>query len=77
MLDRLNVDNAKVQAARVLKKIASGTSDHTRAVIDAGAVPILVRLLLLTHDDLCEQAMLALSEIACNSTICRDIVLQV
>jgi len=66
------------EAAWALTNVSSGTSEHTRVVIDNGAIPIFVQLLRLTNNDvheLQEQAIWALGNIAGDSPRCRDLVL--
>ncbi|KAH9688160.1 Importin subunit alpha-1a [Citrus sinensis] len=74
-LMREDYPRLQYKAARALSNVASGNSENTKVVIDHGAVPILVKLLASSSDDVREQAVWALANVAGDSPACRDLVL--
>ncbi|KAH9410707.1 putative armadillo/beta-catenin-like protein [Ordospora pajunii] len=65
----------RVEAAWAITNISSGTTQQTKTVIDCGAVPLLVQMLLDGNDAVVDQSVWALGNIAGDSEGMRNIIL--
>lgn len=75
-LKRSENPGLQFEASWALTNVASGTTEHTREIINHGAIPIFVQLLESPSDDVREQAVWALGNVAGDSPECRNLVLE-
>ncbi|CAO2184665.1 unnamed protein product [Urochloa humidicola] len=75
LLSRYDRPQIQFEAAQALTCILKGTSENIKVVVDQGAVPIFVELLSSPSEDIRQEAVWALGDMACNSLAFRDILL--
>ena len=77
LLSRDDCPKLQLEAAWTLTNITYGTTDHVKTVVDANAVPSVVLLLIGSKDeDVCEQSIWALGNIAGDCVQYRDMLLR-
>ncbi|CAI9098742.1 OLC1v1035440C1 [Oldenlandia corymbosa var. corymbosa] len=74
-LNKDDFPQLQVEAAEVLTMVTAGSSEDTKLVIDHGVVPLFVKLFNSPNKDVCEKAVWLLGNIASDSPMSRDIVL--
>eukprot|EP00494_Astrolonche_serrata_P030783 UN31051 len=74
--DSKNSMKLRFEAAWALTNVASGSSAHTKVVVDAGGVETFVKILASEDGDIKEQAVWALGNIAGDCADLRDRVLR-
>lgn len=75
LLRRWDDPRLQFEAAWAVTNVASGTREHTAAVVEQGAVPLFCELLRSDADDVREQAGWALGNIAGDSPPCQTLCL--
>lgn len=75
LLKDISRPELQFEAEWVLTNIASGSADQTRVVVEAGALPLFIQLLMSPNADVREQAIWALGNIAGDCANFRDLVL--
>uniref|UniRef100_A0A0N5BIX6 Importin subunit alpha n=1 Tax=Strongyloides papillosus TaxID=174720 RepID=A0A0N5BIX6_STREA len=80
LINGLQSDNKKIvyEAAWSITNVASGTSEHTKAVVEAGVIPILLQYLPehRRHKEITEQCIWALANIVGDSQEYRDLAIK-
>jgi importin subunit alpha-1 len=77
LLENDDTPATQFEAAWALTNIASGTTDHTACIVNTpGLISSFVRLLGSADHNVCEQAVWALGNIAGDSPVYRDLLLE-
>lgn len=75
-LDKEKNTQIKFEIAWIITNIASGTSEQTYELIKSGTIPILIKLIENSNENLTSQCVWALGNIAGDSVKCRDYLLK-
>ena len=76
LIGRADFPRLQFEVLWCLTNIASGKADHVQALIDKGAIPIFITMLVSEHQNIVEQSIWALGNIAGEDVYFKNLILK-